>query len=214
MVSWDILDRRIVGSGGYWSAPSRVIGRPGLDCPVRGGGSSVGRAPGCGPGGRGFESPPPPLVAGPCSSADRAAAFEAACGGSTPPRAITAAAPDGRACVPCLKSRFRVKGGVSEGVAHSTSLSRETPVFDLWGNHQTPVVQHHPFSPLPQRTRPNPGLRLAGGSHAFDSAAAAAGSAAAAYPVIRAGVAKLATAPGLGPGGAQAPWGFKSLRPH
>ncbi len=29
--------------------------------PERGGGSSVGRAPGCGPGGRGFESPPPPL---------------------------------------------------------------------------------------------------------------------------------------------------------
>src|SRR2546429_652138 len=28
---------------------------------LRGGGSSVGRAPGCGPGGRGFESPPPPL---------------------------------------------------------------------------------------------------------------------------------------------------------
>src|SRR5256884_886496 len=27
---------------------------------LRGGGSSVGRAPGCGPGGRGFESPPPP----------------------------------------------------------------------------------------------------------------------------------------------------------
>jgi hypothetical protein len=109
-----------------------------------------------------------PSVAGPCSSVDRAAAFEAACGGSTPPRAITAAAPDGRACVPCLKFRFRVKGGVSEGVAHSTSLSRETPVFDLWGNHQAPVVQHHPFSPLPQRTRPDPGLRLAGGSHAFD----------------------------------------------
>ena len=29
---------------------------------ARGGGSSVGRAPGCGPGGRGFESPPPPLA--------------------------------------------------------------------------------------------------------------------------------------------------------
>src|SRR5687768_2479630 len=28
----------------------------------RGGGSSVGRAPGCGPGGRGFKSRPPPLV--------------------------------------------------------------------------------------------------------------------------------------------------------
>src|SRR5205085_7811741 len=32
--------------------------------PLRGGGSSVGRAPGCGPGGRGFESPPPPSPAG------------------------------------------------------------------------------------------------------------------------------------------------------
>src|SRR5438067_10821550 len=29
---------------------------------LRGGGSSVGRAPGCGPGGRGFESRPPPFV--------------------------------------------------------------------------------------------------------------------------------------------------------
>ena len=51
---------------------------------TRGGGSSAGRAPGCGPGGRGFESRPPPW---PRSSADRAAAFEAACGGSTPPGA-------------------------------------------------------------------------------------------------------------------------------
>src|SRR5207237_4071027 len=33
---------------------------PGLSCLGRGGGSSVGRAPGCGPGGRGFESHPPP----------------------------------------------------------------------------------------------------------------------------------------------------------
>src|SRR6266542_6460738 len=32
---------------------------------VRGGGSSVGRAPGCGPGGRGFESHPPPSEPGP-----------------------------------------------------------------------------------------------------------------------------------------------------
>ena len=35
----------------------RTPGYPVLD---RGGGSSVGRAPGCGPGGRGFESHPPP----------------------------------------------------------------------------------------------------------------------------------------------------------
>jgi hypothetical protein len=34
----------------------------GYDVPPRGGGSSVGRAPGCGPGGRGFESPPPPCT--------------------------------------------------------------------------------------------------------------------------------------------------------
>src|SRR5438874_2712858 len=33
---------------------------PAILSPLRGGGSSVGRAPGCGPGGRGFESPPPP----------------------------------------------------------------------------------------------------------------------------------------------------------
>src|SRR6185436_15926736 len=33
-----------------------------LSCPRRGGGSSVGRAPGCGPGGRGFESRSPPLT--------------------------------------------------------------------------------------------------------------------------------------------------------
>ena len=61
---------------------------------ARGGGSSAGRAPGCGPGGRGFESRPPPLspiyplAARPRSSADRAAGFEPACGGSTPPGAI------------------------------------------------------------------------------------------------------------------------------
>src|SRR5215207_3630797 len=34
---------------------------PPLSCVPRGGGSSVGRAPGCGPGGRGFESRSPPL---------------------------------------------------------------------------------------------------------------------------------------------------------
>src|SRR5215204_2773556 len=34
---------------------------PPLSCARRGGGSSVGRAPGCGPGGRGFESRSPPL---------------------------------------------------------------------------------------------------------------------------------------------------------
>jgi hypothetical protein len=36
--------------------------RPELSFFTRGGGSSVGRAPGCGPGGRGFKSRPPPLV--------------------------------------------------------------------------------------------------------------------------------------------------------
>src|SRR5580765_5334203 len=35
---------------------------PTLSCSRRGGGSSVGRAPGCGPGGRGFESRRPPLA--------------------------------------------------------------------------------------------------------------------------------------------------------
>src|SRR5215203_6000292 len=35
---------------------------PPLSCSRRGGGSSVGRAPGCGPGGRGFESRSPPLT--------------------------------------------------------------------------------------------------------------------------------------------------------
>jgi hypothetical protein len=35
-------------------------GRPRYAVAARGGGSSVGRAPGCGPGGRGFESRPPP----------------------------------------------------------------------------------------------------------------------------------------------------------
>ena len=57
----------------------------------RGGGSSAGRAPGCGPGGRGFESRPPPLRhatlerSGPVAQRSRAAGFEPACGGSTPP---------------------------------------------------------------------------------------------------------------------------------
>ena len=36
---------------------------PAILSPLRGGGSSVGRAPGCGPGGRGFESRPPPSPA-------------------------------------------------------------------------------------------------------------------------------------------------------
>ncbi len=44
-------------------APGLGTARPRLSFPDRGGGSSVGRAPGCGPGGRGFESRPPPLTA-------------------------------------------------------------------------------------------------------------------------------------------------------
>src|SRR4029079_6203819 len=52
-------------------APSRIAcaaGRPRPEpsprypASPRGGGSSAGRAPGCGPGGRGFESRPPPLL--------------------------------------------------------------------------------------------------------------------------------------------------------
>jgi hypothetical protein len=81
---------------------------------------------------------------------------------------------------------------VKEGVAHLNLPLPGTPVFDLWGNHQAPVVQHHPFLSLGGNVR----------------------QAVAVYRVNGAGVAKLATAPGLGPGGAQAPWGFKSLRPH
>ena len=42
-----------------------------LSCPPRGGGSSVGRAPGCGPGGRGFESRPPPCRREAAKSASR-----------------------------------------------------------------------------------------------------------------------------------------------
>ncbi len=40
--------------------PSSPATEPALSCRGHGGGSSVGRAPGCGPGGRGFESRPPP----------------------------------------------------------------------------------------------------------------------------------------------------------
>src|SRR4029453_7767245 len=43
------------------SCEHRKDQRPTLLCSGRGGGSSVGRAPGCGPGGGGFESHPPPL---------------------------------------------------------------------------------------------------------------------------------------------------------
>src|SRR5262249_4864437 len=42
-------------------ARQNPIGRP-IPCDAHGGSSSVGRAPGCGPGGRGFESPLPPFV--------------------------------------------------------------------------------------------------------------------------------------------------------
>ena len=43
-----------------------------LSCERRGGGSSVGRAPGCGPGGRGFESRSPPLCRLPAMGVRRA----------------------------------------------------------------------------------------------------------------------------------------------
>src|SRR5205085_11199564 len=63
-------------TGQVFDVAQLVPGRPGeaargedlqgaaILSPLRGGGSSVGRAPGCGPGGRGFESPPPPSPAG------------------------------------------------------------------------------------------------------------------------------------------------------
>ena len=44
------------------TGPRLTFGKAQLSFAERGGGSSVGRAPGCGPGGRGFESPPPPLT--------------------------------------------------------------------------------------------------------------------------------------------------------
>src|SRR3989440_4687457 len=59
-------------TGQVFDVAQLVPGRPGeatrgedlqgaaILSPLRGGGSSVGRAPGCGPGGRGFESRPPP----------------------------------------------------------------------------------------------------------------------------------------------------------
>jgi hypothetical protein len=37
---------------------------------------------------------------------------------------------------------------VKEGVAHLNLPLPGTPVLDLWGNHQAPVVQHHPFLSL------------------------------------------------------------------
>src|SRR5205807_4832191 len=60
-------------TGQVFDVAQLVPGRPGeaargedlqgaaILSPLRGGGSSVGRAPGCGPGGRGFESRPPPF---------------------------------------------------------------------------------------------------------------------------------------------------------
>src|SRR3954470_25033072 len=46
----------------YGASRQVCHGRASYPVLARGGGSSVGRAPGCGPGGRGFESPPPPLA--------------------------------------------------------------------------------------------------------------------------------------------------------
>ena len=46
---------------GERTAPEKARETTAILLVERGGGSSVGRAPGCGPGGRGFESPPPPL---------------------------------------------------------------------------------------------------------------------------------------------------------
>src|SRR3954452_14010164 len=60
------LRSRVVGSSGMTppfpaAAPRNRALQDRLDCSGLGGRSSVGRAPGCGPGGRGFESPRSPL---------------------------------------------------------------------------------------------------------------------------------------------------------
>ena len=68
----------------FHSSRENYVAAPHAVC-TRGGGSSVGRAPGRGPGGRGFESRPPPFaLPGPVAQRT-SAAFEAARGGSTPP---------------------------------------------------------------------------------------------------------------------------------
>ncbi len=101
-----------------------------LDCRLRGGRSSIGRAPGCGPGGCGFESHRSPLGSPqwPRSSADRAAAFEAACGGSTPPGAvITLLAMRkphgcvGQTCRRCRKCSRRAYPGAYLGMSPSSA---------------------------------------------------------------------------------------------
>ncbi len=54
--------RACTRASGRIQPPPRSGARAGVPCRGRGGGSSVGRAPGCGPGGRGFKSRPPPLA--------------------------------------------------------------------------------------------------------------------------------------------------------
>ena len=77
------LARRAAAGG---STPARAARYPGWP---RGGGSSVGRAPGCGPGGRGFESRPPPAFA-PRMSRLSAGRREASSAHSTAARAVAA----------------------------------------------------------------------------------------------------------------------------
>ena len=71
--------------------------------PLRGGGSSVGRAPGCGPGGRGFESRPPPS--------------------RVPGRRTPAAGGAGLRCTP----RAADGTSLSRPVPHSTGSSGDAP---------------------------------------------------------------------------------------
>src|SRR5581483_1555981 len=105
-------------------------------------------------------------------------------------------------------------GLVQEGVAHLNLPLPGTPALDSLGESSS---SGRPAPPLP-RVLTSPRLRrddllgslaaaLCRGRHVGRGGGRL-------YPVRCAGVAKLATAPGLGPGGAQAPWGFKSLRPH
>ena len=123
---------------------------------------------------------------------------------------------------PCGRSRVRRVFEISVSGERGRERRGGAPQPPSPGNDRGLILGEsssagRPASPLPLPLE-SPALRarrLAGGRHAVRlSGRGRHVGCGGTILICVAGVAKLANAPGLGPGGAQAPWGFESLRPH
>ena len=148
---------------------------PPLSCPRRGGGSSVGRAPGCGPGGRGFESRSPPLT--------RRLGRVSARAGILPPAMMF---PWGAVRISSLVASAALAGYLWRG-----ALEEPWSADDVLPREALPQQSQPPVIYVPPARRPGPaeasssGRQASGNSVALDGTPATGGPSAGAAPPSR-----------------------------